>query len=429
MSASPVTRTRLSNGLAVLLKEIHTAPLISHWVWYRVGSRNERPGLTGASHWVEHMQFKGTPLFPLGVLDKAIAREGGFWNAFTFLDWTAYFETLPASAIDLAIRLEADRMVNSLFEPAEVETERTVILSERQGHENEPLFRLSEQMRLAAFSNHPYRHEIIGLAGDLHTLSQEDLYAHYRRYYAPDHAILALAGSFDTGEMLQRLEEAFGRLPPSGQPAELPAIEPPIPAAREIVVEGPGETIYVQLAYPAPAAHAQDFFTLAVLDSLLAGPSNLNMFSGGISNKTSRLYRRLVEQELAVSIHGELHATLDPFLYTLTAIVHPQSSPEAALDAIQVEIARLQAEPPAEAELAQAVKQARALFAYGSETVTNQAFWLGYAEMFASYDWFLDYLPRLAQVTPTDVQRLAQAYFQPHRRLAGLYLPGGEVPA
>ena len=116
------TKLKLSNGLLVLLKEIHTAPIISHWVWYRVGSRDERTGLTGVSHWVEHIQFKGTTQFPASLLDKAISREGGFWNAFTYLDWTTYFETLPAEKIDLALRLEADRMVNSLFDPSDVDS-------------------------------------------------------------------------------------------------------------------------------------------------------------------------------------------------------------------------------------------------------------------------------------------------------------------
>jgi len=148
---SPVTKLRLSNGLSVLLKEIHNAPIISHWLWYRVGSRNEIAGITGISHWVEHMLFKGTPQFPPAVLDKAISRDGGFWNAFTYLDWTTFFETMPADKIDLALRLESDRILNCLFDPDEVASERTVIISERQGNENEPLFRLGEELQAAAF--------------------------------------------------------------------------------------------------------------------------------------------------------------------------------------------------------------------------------------------------------------------------------------
>ena len=133
-----ITKKTFENGLTALLKEIHTAPLISSWLWYRVGSRDEAPGITGISHWVEHMQFKGTPDFPASVLDKAVSREGGVWNAFTYLDWTTYFETMPADRIDLALRLEADRMVNSAFDPEEVAYERTVIISEREATRTVP---------------------------------------------------------------------------------------------------------------------------------------------------------------------------------------------------------------------------------------------------------------------------------------------------
>jgi predicted Zn-dependent peptidase len=144
-----INEYQLDNGLKILLKEIHTAPIISHWVWYRVGSRYEKPGQTGISHWVEHMQFKGTPAFPSGILDKAISRDGGVWNAFTHLDWTTFFETMPADKIDLALALEADRMTNSLFDPDEVESERTVVISEREGNENDPLFLLDEIDKMA----------------------------------------------------------------------------------------------------------------------------------------------------------------------------------------------------------------------------------------------------------------------------------------
>src|SRR5512146_2633741 len=185
--------TKLPNGLTLHLKEIHTAPLASDWVWYRVGSRDEAAGVTGVSHWVEHMQFKGTPLFPPTVLDKAISREGGMWNAFTYLDWTTYFETLPADKIDLALRLEADRMVNSLFDLEEVESERTVIISERQGNENEPMFKLGEELQSISFRVHPYHHEVIGDMVDLLNMSREDLFGHFRKYYVPNNAVLAVA--------------------------------------------------------------------------------------------------------------------------------------------------------------------------------------------------------------------------------------------
>ncbi len=419
------TRARLENGLLVLLKEIHTAPIISHWVWYRVGSRDEVPGNTGVTHWVEHMQFKGTPKFPANVLDKAISREGGFWNAFTYLDWTTYFETMPAEKIDLAIRLEADRMQNSSFDADEVASERTVIISERQGNENNPLFQLGEAVQAASFRVHSYHHEIIGDMADLQSMQREDLYAHYKSYYVPNNAVLTVAGDFETEAMLSRIREAFEPIPAGAEPPRLVRDEPPKRGQLQLQVEGPGETTFVQAAYFAPPATHPDFFPFTVLDSLLTGPSSLNMFGGGISNKTSRLYRSLVERELAVSVTGGLGATIDPFIYVITLTVHPESGSEATIEALDEGIRRIHAEPPPAEELARAVKQARALFAYGSESITNQGFWMGFAEMIDTYDWFLSYLERLEGVSPEDVQRVATTYLRPQNRVLGIYMPTG----
>lgn len=421
-----ITKTQLSNGLPVLLQEIHTAPIISNWVWYRIGSRNEVAGKTGISHWVEHMQFKGTPQFPASVLDKAISREGGVWNAFTFLDWTTYYETMPADKIGLALRLEADRMLHSTFDPQEVESERTVIISERQGSENEPLFLLGEEVQAAAFRVHPYHHQIIGDVADLRTIQRQDLYDHYRRYYVPNNAVVAIAGDFDTDTMLDRVHELFDPISSGDQPDPIVRSEPSQPGERRLIVEGPGETAYVQAAYKAPAASDPDFFPYLVMDSLLTGPSNLNMFGGGISNKTSRLYRALVDEELAVSVSGGVPATIDPFLYSIIVTVHPQKTTEEAIIALDREIRGLQEVQPKVEDLDRAMKQARALFAYGSESITNQGFWMGYSEMFSTYDWFTSYLEKLEQVTPESVQRVAQSYLRTQNRVLGVFIPTGQ---
>ena len=418
-----LTQTILSNGLKVLLKEVHTAPIISSWLWYRVGSRDEVQGRTGVSHWVEHMQFKGTEQFPANVLDKAISREGGSWNAFTYLDWTAYFETMPADKIDLALRLEADRMSNSRFIPEEVASERTVIISEREGSENEPLFLLGEAVQQTAFRIHPYHHEVIGDMADLRVMTRDDLYNHYRMFYVPNNAVMAVAGDFETEAMLARIRELFESIPAGSEPARLARPEPSQHGEVRLSVEGPGSTSYVQVCYRFPAASHPDFFPLAVLDSLLGGPSNLNMFSGGISNKTSRLYRALVDREYVVSVHGGAQATIDPFMYTITMTIHPRRKPEEALAALDKEIQRVKEEKVTREEITRAIKQARALFAYGSENITNQGFWLGYAEMFADYSWFETYLAKLSAVTAKDVQRVANEYFKPQSRVVGTYVP------
>lgn len=412
----------LNNGLAVRLKEIHTSPIISHWVWYRVGSRNELPGTTGVSHWVEHMQFKGTPKFPASILDKAISRDGGYWNAFTYLDWTTFFETLPADKIELALKLESDRMVNSNYDPEEVESERTVIISEREGSENEPLFRLSEAVQAAAFSTHPYRMEIIGSMEDLNKINRDDLYAHYQAHYIPGNAVLAMAGDFDTDEMFQTIYDIYGSI--ANREIKKAVIPPEgiSPSEKRVDVTGPGETEYVQLAYKAPGAADPDFFAFTVLDSLLTGPSGLNMFGGGgISNKTSRLYRAIIDEELAVSVSGGLQATIDPFLYEIMLTLRKDRPVEKSLQVIDAEIDRVFSERVSEAEIARAVKQARALFAYGSENITNQAFWLGYSEMFASYSWFENYVKKLEQVTPENLRETAIKYLKPSNRVIGYY--------
>jgi zinc protease len=424
---STVIQHRLRNGLEVRLKPVHTAPLISSWLWYRVGSRNEQTGQTGVSHWVEHMQFKGTPTFPSGVLDKAISRDGGVWNAGTWIDWTTYYEIMPADRIDLALRLEADRMVNSSFDPAEVDSERTVIISERQGHENDPSFRLSEEVQAAAFRVHPYHHEVIGDMADLETMSRDDLHGYYTAHYVPGNAVLALAGDFEPNKMLKRIRELFGGIPQRPRPDPVVRVEPEQPGERRVAVEGPDPTPIVEVAYRVPAAPDPDFVPLTVLDSVLAGASSLSPFGGGLPNKTSRLYRALVQGGLAASVSGGLAATIDPFLYSLRAIVRPDRSPDEALRTLDQEVDRLLQNPVSPDEVRKAIKQAKAIFAYDSESITHQGMWLGYAEMFADYAWFEAFLSKIDRVTPKDVLRVAHKYLRLSNRVAGIYRPSAEA--
>jgi zinc protease len=308
-----------------------------------------------------------------------------------------------------------------------VTSERTVIISERQGNENEPTFRLSEEVQASAFRVHSYHHEVIGDVSDLASMTREDLIRHYQHFYVPSNAVLTLAGDFQWRPVLDRVRELFGNVPAGTPPAPLTRPEPPQHGERRVTVEGPGETSYVEVAYHVPSAADADFFPLVVLDSILAGPSNLNLFGSGISNKTSRLYRALVDTELAAGVSGGMAATLDPYVYTLTATVRSGRTPEQVLSALDQELRHLLEEPVQEEELMRAVKQARAIFAYGSETVTNQAFWMGYAEMFADYGWFETYLPKLESVRAEDVSRVARKFLSKRNRIVGFYLPSEGV--
>lgn len=416
-----VTRYVLDNGLVVLLKEVHSTPIISWWVLYRIGSRNERSGQTGISHWVEHMMFKGTDQFPAGYLDKAIDREGGNWNAQTSMDYTAYHETLPADRIDLALLAEADRMVNARFDPEEVESERTVIISERQGAENSPLFWLGEEVQAAAFRVHGYHHEIIGDMADLKTITRDDLYKHYKCHYMPNNAIAVAIGDFDTPAMLARINELYGSIPAGEKPNLFSRPEPEQMGERRVRVERPGNASFLDFSYRVPAATHEDWFKLMLLDSVLSGPGGPG--GGNVGNKTSRLYQALVKTELAASIHGGLSATVDPYLYSFNVTARSGRTLAEVEAVLEAEIERVRGEGITEEELVKAKKQARAAFAYGTESVNAQAYWLARAENFDSYQWFENYVSKLTAVSVEDVQDVAQRYLRPQSRTVGWFVP------
>lgn len=418
---SKITRHVLDNGMVILLKEVHNAPVISWWVLYRVGSRSEHTGITGVSHWVEHMMFKGTDEFPAGTLDQMIDRVGGTWNAQTSLDYTAYYETLPAEQIDLALRAEADRMVNAKFDIEEVESERTVIISERQGAENSPMFWLGEEVQGAAFRVHSYHHEIIGDMTDLHTMTRDDLFGHYKSHYMPNNAIGVAVGDFNTEEMLAKINAIYGAIPAGELPKPFTRPEPQQMGERRVTVERPSGSAFIQIGYHTPPSSAPEFFTMEIINSILCGASGMG--GGGIDNKTSRLYKALVTKELAASVDGGIYPTIDPFLYTVTMTVREEKTPDEVIAAFDAEIERVRAGDVTEAELQRAKKQARALFAYGTERVTMQAFWLAFAEGLGSYEWFENYLSSLEAVTLEDVKALAVQVLKPQNRTVGVLIP------
>ncbi len=417
---SNLTRVHLTNGLVVLLKEIHTAPVVSVWVWYRVGSRNESYGRTGASHWVEHMLFKGTEKYPAGAYDRLISRVGGVFNAMTWMDYTAYFQTLPASHVDLALDIEADRMVNSVFDPVEVERERTVIISERSMNENRPTFLLTEEVQNTAIKAHPYHHEIIGWPSDLRTMTRDDLYEHYRMYYTPNNAVLVITGSFDTWEMVERVKRYFAHLAPRPLPRLSITAEPPQRGERRVVLRGGGDTHYVQVAFHAVSATHEDFFPMVVLDAVLGGAKSFG--GGGTTNRSSRLYRGLVATGLAADVGSWVGPTIDPYLWWFDFTVNEGHSPEEVEAAFWKEIERIHAESVSAQELEKTRKQVRAHFVYGSESITNQARWLGFAEVVTSQAWLDSYLDRIAEVTVEDVQRVAQTYLRRDQATVGWYI-------
>jgi zinc protease len=397
-------------------------------VWYRVGSRNEVLGITGAAHWVEHMMFKGTEKLGKGDVFKLITRNGGMNNAFTWLDYTAYFETVPSDRLDIAIEIEADRMVNAQFDPAEVEAERTVIISEREGHENDPGFWLAEELQATAFKVHPYHHETIGWKADLVRMTRDDLYNFYKKYYAPNNATVVAVGDFDTPQLLDKLNATFGRIPRGPDVSVLTIDEPEQAGERRVTVRRPGAASYFMTAYKAPRATDPDFYPVMMLTGVLAGASGLAM--GRTSpGRSSRLYRALVEKELTADISCFYRPMLDPFLFQLSATARPGVALARIERAVLDELDKVATSPIADREFEKVLKQTRAQYVYAEDGVGNHGYRLGMLDVVASWRMYESFLENLENVTKDDVQRVAQKYLGESNRTIGWFVPTTAAPA
>lgn len=413
----------LPNGLTVIVRPSHAVPIVSSWLWYRVGSRNEPSGMTGAAHWVEHMMFRGTPRYPRGQLDRLVARSGGTFNAFTHTDYTCYFETLPAERLDLALDIESDRMVNASFEPSEVESERTVVISEREGLENTPEFLLSEEVMAAAFRVHPYHHEVIGWKADLEGMTRDELYGLYRRYYSPGNAVLVLVGDLDEDQTLRRVEETFGAIPAGEAVSERIPPEPRQRGERRVKVRQAGPTSYLEVVYHVPAATHADAPALIVLDAVLSGATPMSLMRPSGGNRSARLYRALVETEWATSASSTFSLTADPGLFSFDVTARPERRAEEVEEVLLREVDRLLESGVSEEEVLKARKQTRAQLAYSLESVANQAYWLGFFELLEGYERFERFEEALSEVTAERVREVARQYLTEDNRTVGHFIP------
>src|SRR2546426_6852738 len=340
----PVRAFTLDNGLKVLVQEEHTAPLASVWCWYKVGSRDERPGQTGVSHWVEHMNFKGTTNIPRDRIKGIIEQVGGGWNGYTWIDQTTYLETATRDALDRMLFIESERMANCLYHPDDCESERTVIISELQGGENDPDQLLDQELTATAFKAHTYGHPTIGWLPDLQTMTRDDLYGYYRRYYVPNNATLVIVGDVETDEALRRVNHYFGGIQPGTTPSRMATLEPEQTGERRLTIKKEGTTAYLKVGFHAPSVTDPGFFPMLILDAVLTGAKGLNLWSSfrvPPPQRSTRLYRALVERGLASSVTGALVPTAQPFLYSVSvtatdgvALASIESALFAELDAV-----------------------------------------------------------------------------------------------
>jgi zinc protease len=416
----------LDNGLKILVQEAHTAPLASVWCWYKVGSRDEAAGFAGISHWVEHMNFKGTTNIPREKVKGIIEEFGGSWNGYTWIDQTTYLETASREALDRMLFIEAERMANGLYEPDDVESERTVIISELEGGENDPDQVLEMEVNAAAFKAHPYGHPTIGWRSDLERMTRDDLYGYYRRHYVPNNATLVVAGDVDPAEVIRLATHHFGAIPPGAMPVRALTEEPPQTGERRVTVEKPGTTAYLKIAHHVPAVTADAFVPLLIADAVLTGAKGLNLWSSFRTpppQRSARLYRALVEGRLASAVSGGLVPTADPYLYTVSITAREGAEPEAVERAAMAEIDRLAREGVTAEELEKAKNQLRARLVFENDSVTNIAHQLGFFETIASVGLFLSMPDRIRRVTPAEVADCAAATFRGGNRTVGWFKP------
>jgi zinc protease len=426
--ASTIVQQRvLDNGLRVLVQPVRTAPLVSVWAWYHVGSKDEGPGRTGISHWVEHMNFKGSEQIPRDEMKTFVEKFGGTWNGYTWIDQTAYFETATRDALERMLFLEAQRMGSCLYEREDCESERTVIISELAGGENDPEQLLEIELTAAAFRAHPYRHPTIGWLPDLQTMTRDDLYDHYRRFYTPRNACVVIVGDLDADAAFRLVDRHFGAVadgvPP---PARACTAEPPRYGERRVTIERPGAAAYVKVAWPAPAVDDTDLFPMVVADAVLTGAKGLNLWSSfrvGPPQRKARLYRALVERGLASTVSGSLLPTEHPFLYTVSATAADRVAPERVEQALLDEIDDLRENGLRPGELERAKRQLRARLVFENDSVTNIAHQLGYFTTIASLDMFFSLWPRIAAVTEEEVAAAVGRRLVRSQRTVGCFQP------
>ncbi|MHC0064678.1 M16 family metallopeptidase [Nostoc sp. UIC 10890] len=428
-----VQKTVLDNGLTVLTKEVHTAPVVSVQVWYKVGSRNEVKGENGISHQLEHLMFKGTNDRPV-QFGRLFSALGSQFNAFTSYDETAYFGTVQRDKLEALLTLEADRMENSLIGTEQLTSEKRVVISELQGYENSPDYRLNRAVMRDAFPSRAYGLPVGGTKADVEKFTVEQVRNYYQTYYSPENATLVITGDFATEPVLEVVKETFGKLSQRSEKqrsneavdnatrvldrflasSSLADASPSSPVAKKatIVLKQPGSAALLQAVYPLPDIKHPDVPAIDVMDAILTG------------GRSSRLYQALVESGLASSVSGGAVELIEPGWYEINATAAPGQELGKIAQVLQESLAKLQQQPVTSEELNRAKTQMQASYILGNQDITSQASQLGYNQTIAGdYHFIEKYLAAIAKVTPAQVQQAAKTYLNPTKQTIGFFEP------
>jgi zinc protease len=416
----PVAERTLKNGMKVLVQSDHSIPNVSLYIFYRIGSRNERPGTTGISHFFEHMMFNGAKKYGPGELDKVMEANGGSNNAYTSQNVTVYQDWFPRSAMPLIFDIEADRIQNLSFDPQKIESERGVVASERRSSvDNDNGGLLDEQLWATAFIAHPYQWPVVGWMSDIEHWTIDDLKRHFAMGYSPSNATMVVVGDVTPEEIFQICEKTIEPIPSHAPPAPVTTLEPPQLGERRLAVHKPAELPLLMIAYHVPQTNHPDFYAINILRTIL--------FQG----ESSRMYQRLVDKDqIALDVSSSVEPAFDPTIAIIIAQPKQGIDPLKCETAIYEELERVKLSTITDQELEKAKNIRLMEFYHQVRTINGRANTIGTYEVFdGDYKKLFDTAKNYAAVSKEDVQRVAKTYFGANNRTVASLLPENEEKA
>jgi zinc protease len=410
----PVEKQVLDNGLTVLISEDHSAPVVSFQMWYHVGSKNERPGITGISHLCEHMMFRGSKNLGPEEHSRIVQANGGVDNAGTSFDYTMYYEKLSSDKLELAMSLESERLKYLTPTDQNFPSERDVVAEERRmSVDNSPYGVVFEQLLNSAFTAHPYHWHVLGFMSDIQNITVDDLKQHYKTYYLPSNATAVVAGDVKPKEAMQLVEKYFGDIPFQPAPKQVGTVEPEQKGERISYVHKIGQMPAFAVGYHIPEFGHPDIYPLTVAARIL--------FTG----QSSRLYQRMVYQDQsALAVSGDCFSLEDPGLFFAFAVMQQGQSAQDGEETLFSELERLKTEPVSQQELAKAKNQLESEFVFGLQSVSDKGEQIGYYQtILGDYSRLFEEADRYQAVTAQDVMRVAQQYFGENNRTVAVLVP------
>jgi predicted Zn-dependent peptidase len=409
--ADDIKTFTLKNGMKFLVAEDNSIPNANMYLFYKVGSRNEHPGITGLSHFFEHMMFNGAKKFGPKMFDQTMEFNGGANNAYTTQNVTVYTDWFPVSAMETIFDLESDRIASLNIDPKMVESERGVVLSERStGLENSPWNMLSDALNATAFQEHPYHWTVIGYETDIKNWTKEDLEKYFRTYYAPNNCVVVISGNVKAEEVKRMAEKYMAPIPANAPPKPVHLVEPPQTGERRVTIQKEVPSPYLMIGYHTPEATNKDYYSLSILNAVLT------------SGNSSRLYSELVDKkQLANMVGSDFSESFDPNLFSIYAIA-AKGIKEADLEAaVYSEIDKIKKDGITDIEL-QKIKNQKLIEFYGQiETINGKSNNIGTYELFfGDYRKMFDAPAEYSKVTIEDVKRVASQYFNKSNRTVGI---------